>query len=209
MIKVLIADDHPLIREGIRKIIERSSDIEVAGEAQTAEELLALVPSTRFDVIILDLNMPGMGGLEAIEHLRMIYDNCRIIVLSMLPENNYAVRVLKTGAHGYLSKDKAPKVLLEAIRKVNNGGRYVSPALAEELALTISGESNQTQNTLSNRELEVMKHIASGKSIKEISNIMHLSDRTISTYRSRVLQKMQLENNAQIVTFAIKNGFVD
>ena len=135
--------------------------------------------------------------------------DCKIIVLSMLPEKDYAVSVLKKGARGYLSKEKAGDELLDAIRKVAGGGTYVSQALAEELAFLLTDNTSKAQNTLSNREFEVMKNIAVGKSIKEIANMIHLSDRTISTYRTRILQKLQLDNNAQIVNYAIKNGFID
>ena len=153
--------------------------------------------------------MPGMGGIEAIEHLTADGRDVRIVVLSMLPERDYAVRVLKAGARGYVSKGNAPKELIEAVRKVASGGRYVNQSLLDDLALAISEGTHEDISKLSNRELEVIKQLAIGKSIKEISNELHLSDRTISTYRTRIMQKLQLENNAQIVRFAIDKGIVD
>ena len=209
MIRVIIADDHPLIREGIRKMIDKSLDIEAVGEAGDAEELLALIADCSYDVIILDINMPGMGGIEAIEHLTTIDRDVRIVVLSMLPERDYAVRVLKAGARGYVSKGNAPKELIEAVRKVASGGRYVNQSLLDDLAFAISEGTHEDISKLSNREMEVMKQLAIGKSIKEISNEIHLSDRTISTYRTRILQKLHLDNNAQIVRFAITNGIIE
>lgn len=210
MIRIIITDDHPIFREGLKRIIEKTSDMVVADEASTGEELLGKVGEKNLDLLLLDIAMPGRGGLEILDQLKTTNPNLRILVLSMYPEERYAVRVLKSGAAGYLTKDKASDELIKAIRKISDGGKYVSPSLAEKWALDLElGGEKPIHESLSNREYQVMLMIASGKTLKEIVEELSLSVTTISTYRSRILKKMKLSNNAEIIYYAIKNGLVE
>ncbi|HUU30042.1 MAG TPA: response regulator transcription factor [archaeon] len=210
MIKIIIADDHPIVREGLKKILDKYSDIVVAGEAASAEELLSELRKNDYDVALLDITMPGRGGVEILGQLRVEKPDLRILVLSFHSEEHYAVRVLREGASGYLTKDKAPLELVEAIRKVAAGGKYVSPSLAEKLAFDLQeGGEKSLHGNLSNREYQVMCLIASGKTITEIAGELCLSVRTVSTYRSRILEKMKMKNNAEITHYAIKKGLVE
>jgi len=210
MIRIIITDDHPIFREGLKRIIEKTSDMVVADEASTGEELLGKVGEKNLDLVLLDIAMPGRGGLEILDQLKTTNPNLRILVLSMYPEERYAVRVLKSGAAGYLTKDEASDELIKAIRKISDGGKYVSPSLAEKWALDLElGGEKPVHESLSNREYQVMLMIASGKTLKEIVEELSLSVTTISTYRSRILKKMKLSNNAEIIYYAIKNGLVE
>ena len=210
MIRIIITDDHPIFREGLKRIIEKTSDMVVADEASTGEELLGKVGEKSLDLVLLDIAMPGRGGLEILDQLKTTNPNLRILVLSMYPEERYAVRVLKSGAAGYLTKDEASDELIKAIRKISDGGKYVSPSLAEKWALDLElGGEKPIHESLSNREYQVMLMIASGKTLKEIVEELSLSVTTISTYRSRILKKMKLSNNAEIIYYAIKNGLVE
>ncbi|HAS17434.1 MAG TPA: DNA-binding response regulator [Nitrospiraceae bacterium] len=209
MIKIIIADDHPISREGIKKIIAKSHDIIVADEAGTGEELLEKVKKNRYDVIILDVSMPGSDGLEVLRDLQNPKYRCPVLVFSMYPEEQYAVRALKAGASGYLTKGSDPEELMKAIKKVSDGGKYISMSLAEKLANDISINNEQPlHEKLSDREFQVMTMLASGKSIKAIASQLFLSVPTISTYRSRVLQKMSMKNNAELIHYAIKNNLI-
>lgn len=210
MIRIIITDDHPIFREGLKRIIEKTSDMVVADEASTGEELLGKIGEKNFDLVLLDIAMPGRGGLEILDQLKTANPNLRILVLSMYPEERYAVRVLKSGAAGYLTKDKASDELIKAIRKISDGGKYVSLSLAEKWAFDLElGGEKPLHGSLSNREYQVMLMIASGKTLKEIVEELSLSVTTISTYRSRILKKMKLSNNAEITYYAIKNGLVE
>jgi len=210
MIRIIIADDHPIVREGLKKVLEKNPDMTVADEVSTGEELINKARTNDYDVVLLDITMPGKGGLEILEQLKKEKPKLRILVLSIHPEEQYAIRVLKAGASGYLSKDKAPYELLEAIRKVAQGGKYVSASLAEKLAFEIeNGREKPLHENLSNREYQVMCLIASGKTIKNIADELSLSARTVSTYRSRILDKMKMKSNAEITHYAIKQGLVD
>lgn len=210
MIKVLIADDHPIVRQGLKQTIDHEPDMEVRGEAQTAQEVLSLVHQEPWDVVVLDISMPGRGGLEVIKELKRDNPSLPVLVLSMHPEDQYAVRVLKAGAAGYLTKETAPEALVHAIRKVVRGGKYVSPTLAEQLAMVVAEDPNRPlHETLSNREYQVLCLIASGKTVSEIAQELSLSVKTISTHRSRILEKMHMKNNAELTHYALRHGLVE
>ena len=181
----------------------------VVGEAQNAQELFALTREQAWDIAILDVSMPGRGGLEILKDLKTEYPTRPVLILSVHPEDQYAVRALKAGASGYLSKDSAPGELVIAIRKALQGGKYVSPTLAEKLAYNLAPEVDRSPHELlSDREFQVLCRIASGKTVGEIADEMALSVKTISTYRTRILQKMNLRNNAELTHYAIQNGLV-
>jgi len=210
MIKILIADDHPVVRKGLREIIEETSDMKVADEASNGQEVLAKVFKKDFDVVLLDISMPGRSGLDILKELKSQLPKLAVLVLSIHPEEQYAVQVLKAGASGYLTKKSAPEELVTALRKVSTGGKYVSPSLAEKLASALeTGIEKPPHETLSAREYEVMRKIALGKTVNEIAGELFLSPKTISTYRSRILEKMGIKNNAELIRYAIKNRLVD
>ncbi len=210
MIKILIADDHPVVRKGLREIIEETSDMKVVDEASNGQEVLAKVFKKDFDVVLLDISMPGRSGLDILKELKSQLPNLTVLVLSIYPEEQYAVQVLKAGASGYLTKKSAPEELVTALHKVSAGGKYVSPSLAEKLASALeTGIEKPLHETLSAREYEVMRKIALGKTVTEIARELFLSPKTISTYRTRILEKMRLKNNAELIRYAIKNRLVD
>jgi two-component system invasion response regulator UvrY len=210
MIKILIADDHPVVRKGLREIIEETSDMEVADEASNGQEVLAKVFKKDFDVVLLDISMPGRSGLDILKELKSQLPKLAVLVLSIHPEEQYALQVLKAGASGYLTKKSAPEELVTALRKVSAGGKYVSPSLAEKLASALeTGIEKPPHETLSAREYEVMRKIALGKTVTEIARELFLSPKTISTYRSRILEKIGIKNNAELIRYAIKNRLVD
>jgi two-component system, NarL family, invasion response regulator UvrY len=209
MIKILIADDHAIVREGLKQIVADTSDMVVAGEAMDGQEVLEQVRKEDWDLILLDISMPGRGGIDTLKELKIEKPKLPVLVLSMYPEEQYAVRALKAGASGYLTKESAPEELIEAIRKVSRGGKYISPSLAESLAFHVGGDVERAlHETLSNREYQVMLMIASGKTVKEIADELSLSVKTISTNRVRALRKMGMKNNSEITYYAIKHGLV-
>jgi two-component system invasion response regulator UvrY len=209
MIKILIADDHAIVREGLKQIVAETTDIVVADEASSGLEVLKKVWDTEYDVVILDISMPGKDGVDILKQLKSQNPHLPILVLSMHPEEQYAIRVLKAGAAGYLTKESAPTDLITAIRKVATGRKYVSSSLAEKLALDLERDTEKPlHETLSDREYQVMCMIASGKRAKEIAEGLCLSVKTISTYRSRILEKMKMKNNAEVMHYAIKHGLV-
>jgi len=210
MLKIIIADDHPIVREGLKKVLEKSSNMSVVAEAGTGEELLSKIRETDCDAVLLDISMPGRGGLDVLEQLKIERPKLPILVLSMHSEEHYAVRVLKAGASGYLTKDKAPYELIKAIDKISAGGKYVSPSLAEKMAFDLEYDKEKPlHESLSNREFQVMCLIATGKTVSEIGQDLALDVRTISTYRSRILEKMKMKNNAEITHYVIKNNILD
>ena len=210
MIKILIADDHPVVRKGLREIIEENYDMLVAAEASNGQGVLEKALKKEFDVVVLDISMPGRSGLEVLKQLKRERPKLSVLILSIHPEEHYAVRVLKAGASGYLTKESVPDELIKAIRKISTGRKYVSSTLAEKLAFDLeSGGEKLAHEKLSDREYEVMCLIASGKTLKEIAEKLCLSAKTISTYRSRILEKMKMKNNAELTHYAIKNNLVD
>jgi two-component system invasion response regulator UvrY len=209
MIRILIADDHTIVREGLKQIISDVTGMEVAGEATNGHEVLDKIKDGGFDVVLLDLSMPGKSGLETLKEIRIVGQSLPVLILTMHPEEQYAVRVLKAGASGYLTKESAPDELITAIRKVTKGGKYISPSLAERLAYNLEIDNNRpVHETLSDREYQVFCKIASGNTISEIAEEMSLSVKTISTYRSRILEKMGMKSNAELTYYAIKNQLV-
>jgi len=207
MIKTIIADDHTIVREGLKQILNETDDVSVSGEAKNGGELLKKLRREIFDVVVLDISMPGSNGLDALKQIKIISPDLPVLVLSMHPEEQYAVRALKAGAAGYLAKDSASEELLKAIRKIAAGGKYVSPSLAEKLAVDLDVDRERPlHETLSDREYQVLCMIASGRTVKEVAEELSLSVKTVSTYRSRILDKMHMANNAQLTHYAIENG---
>jgi two-component system, NarL family, invasion response regulator UvrY len=208
-IRLLIGDDHAVVRKGMKQILAETRDIVVADEAGNGREVLEKVQKDDFDMVLLDISMPGRDGLEVLKELKSLRPKLPVLMLSMYPEEQYAVRSLRSGASGYLTKDSAPDELISAIRKVSTGGKYVSASLAEKLAHKLGADmENPLHEALSDREYQVMCMIASGKAVKEIGEELSLSVKTVSTYRSRILNKMRLKGNAELTRYAIDNKLV-
>jgi len=209
MIKVLVADDHAIIREGLKRILE-GSDVQVVAEAATGPETLEMARKSRPDIVLLDVSMPGGDGLETAKDLKRLNPKVRVLMLTVHPEDSFAVRCLTQGADGYMTKDAAPEQLIQALRRIQMGGKYISPNLAERLALNLGeGADRPAHDALSARELAVMRRIASGKTVSEIAAELNLSVKTISTYRHRILEKMNLRNNSEIIRYAVGEGLTD
>ena len=210
MTKILLVDDHEVVRDGIKKIFDEQPDAVFFGQAGTAVEALVLARADDWDVVVLDLSLGARSGLEVLKELNQIRPRLPVLILSMHSEEQYARRAFKGGAAGYITKDSPRTELLKAIKKVSKGGRYLSPALAETLVFDIErGTDSPPHAALSDREFEVMKLIASGRKVTEIAGILSLSDKTISTYRTRILEKMNMKTNAEIIRYAIQNKLVD
>jgi two-component system invasion response regulator UvrY len=210
MIKILIADDHAIVREGLKQIVAETTDMVVADEASAGHEVLAKVSEKEFDVLVLDITMPGTNGLDVLKQLKSQKSDLPVLVLSIHPEEQYAVRVLRAGAAGYLTKESAPDELITAIRKVSMGRKYVTPSLAEKLAFDLEpGAEKPLHEFLSDREYQVLCMIASGKTAAEIAEELFLSKKTISTYRSRIVEKMKMKSNAELIHYAIKHKLVE
>jgi two-component system, NarL family, invasion response regulator UvrY len=208
--KVLVADDHAVVREGIKRILTQDDAIEVVAEAADGSAALDRVHEMDPDVVVLDMSMPGRGGLETLQEIKRRWPRMGVLVLSMHPEDQYAVRVLREGADGYLSKDSAADELINAIHKIHGGGKYVSSSVAERLALTVErGFEGAPHERLSTREFQVLSMIAQGRTVTEIGVELSLSVKTVSTYRTRVLEKMGMKSNADLTYYAIKNGLID
>jgi len=209
MIRLLIADDHPVVREGLRRIVADDPGLQVVGEAVDGDGVLALILRQPTDVVLLDVSMPGPGFLQVLERLRAEHPGVKVLVLSVHPEEQYAVRALRAGAAGYLTKDHSPEQLIEAIRRVHRGGKYVSPTLAERLATDLAaGGPQAAHELLSHREYDVLCLLGSGRTVKEISAELDLSPKTVSTYRARLLEKMRLTGNADLVRYAARHGLI-
>jgi two-component system invasion response regulator UvrY len=210
MLRLLIADDHPVFRRGLKQIIAETADMVVGGEAADGHEALSLARTGHYDVVLLDITMPTKDGLDVLAVLNKERPAVPVLVLSMHPEEQFAVRALRSGASGYLTKESAPDELLAAIRKVSSGGKYVTASLAEQL-VSIVGASGETSahDALTAREYQVMCLIASGKTVSEAARELSLSVKTVSTYRARILEKLHVENNAQLIRYAIQSQLVE
>jgi len=207
VLKILVVDDHPVVRRGLKQILTEEADIGVVGEAQKSSEVFDLVRTHDWDAVVLDIAMPGRGGLDILKELKREHPQLPVLVLSMYPEDQFAVRALKEGAAGYMNKECAPDELIGAIRKIIRGGKYVSPALAEKLAFMMDSQT-PLHDSLSTREYQVLLMLASGKTLSEIAEEMSLSIKTIATYRARILEKMKMKNNAELIRYAIKHNLV-
>ena len=210
MIRILIADDHAILRRGLKEILVAEFKDAIFAEAGNAQEVLTNVRRQAWDLVILDITMPGRSGLDLLRDLKQLQPELPVLVLSMHPEDQYAKRVLRSGAAGYMNKETAPKELVTAIRKVLAGGRYVSAALAEKLASDLSADSARLPHErLSDREFEILRMIASGKTVSQIAEELHLSVTTVSTHRARILEKMDMANNAELMRYAMINALID
>jgi len=206
MIRVLIADDHPIVRQGLRQILSETPDIVLAGEAVNGQEALDQVRVGGWDILVLDITMPDRNGFDILKELKHEQPNLPVLVLSIHSEEQLAVRVLRAGASGYLTKENAPAELVKAIRKVVSGGKYISPDLAETLAFGLDVAADRPRHELlSDREFQVLQLIANGKTLSEMAEALMLSPKTVSTYRARLLEKMNLKTNAELVRYAIEN----
>jgi two-component system invasion response regulator UvrY len=210
MIRVLIADDHPLIRRGLRQILSETSDIVVAGEAEDCASALHRLSKKKYDVVILDISMPGRGGIDVLTRIKDKNPNLPVLILSIHPEEQYAIRAIRVGASGYLTKNCEPDELLRAVRKVASGGKYIQETVAQKLAIDISSKtSNPPHDSLSNREYEVLRKIAAGKTVSVIASEMSLSVKTISTYRTRILEKMNMRNSAELTRYCFEHNLIE
>lgn len=210
MIRVLLADDHAIVRAGLKEILAETGDIVVAGEAANGQEVIAQVRTREFDVAVLDLSMPGRSGIELIRQVKSERPRLRVLVLTMHAEDQYAVRALKAGASGYLTKESAADQLVAAIRRIAAGGAYVTPETAERLALEASTPSATAPHArLSDREFQVLLMIARGASVTEIARALSLSVKTVSTHKSRILEKMGLANQAELIRYALEHKLLD
>ncbi|WP_420263714.1 response regulator [Candidatus Magnetominusculus dajiuhuensis] len=210
MIKILLVDDHPIVREGIIKILHRQPDIETVIEAETSKEALSHLKTSQFNVVILDISLPDKNGLLTLEQIKHDYPGLPVLILSMYTEEEYAIQSLKLGASGYLTKKALPDELLKAIQKIAAGGKYITATLAEKLACELDRKSDKPlYKYLTNREFHVMEMIVAGRTPKEIAELLTLSVRTINTYRSNIMEKLQLRNNAELVRYAIENKLFD
>ena len=206
-IKVLVADDHEIVRQGLKTIISEHSDLSIAGEAENGNQVLKIVKKTKVDVVLLDFDMPEKNGLDTLIELKALYPKLPVMILSIFPEDHYGTRFLKAGASGYLQKSSATDQLIDAIRKVFNGGKYISSALTDKLVTGLNKDKEQfLHESLTDREFQVFRLLATGKKLKEMADELCLSINTISTYRSRILQKMDMKSNADVIRYAIENG---
>ncbi|HSL89635.1 MAG TPA: response regulator transcription factor [Ignavibacteriaceae bacterium] len=208
-LKIFIADDHLLIREGLKKLLLYETDLNIVGEADNPDDTISFITQNDVDILILDINLPGKSGLDILKQLKMFKPDLHVLILSMYPEEQYAERSLKAGAAGYLTKESATDELINAIRKVAKGGKYISNKLAEKLIFRKNYENELPYESLSDREFQVLKLMAKGKQQVEIANELNLSTSTINTYRSRILEKLGLKTNAELIHYALDNKLVD
>jgi DNA-binding NarL/FixJ family response regulator len=209
MIKVLIADDHAVVRRGLRQILAETQDIMVGGEAATAQEALVLARQDRWNAIILDISLPGGSGIELLRELHKELPRLPVLVLTIHSADQYAVRAIKAGAAGFLTKESAPDKLVDAVRKIAGGGRYISADIAEALASALAGDTSEAPHeALSDRELEVLKLLASGRTVSQVAADLSLSVKTVSTHRTRILKKMNMHTNAELMQYAMRARLV-
>ena len=209
-LRILIVDDHPMVRQGIRQTLADTLEIEAIGEASTPQEALNLVRQREWDAVILDIGLPGRGGLEVLKDIKQEAPRLQVLVLSMHSEDQYAVRAIRAGAAGYLTKEAGPAKLVDAIRKIAAGGRYISAEVAERLAVELTIDPTQPLHALlSDREFDVLRLIASGQTVGDIAERLALSVKTVSTYRARILQKMRLRNNAELMRYVLTNRLLE
>ena len=207
MLRLLIADDHALVRHGLRQIVAETDDLEVVAEAPNGNEALRLLREHEVDVVLLDVTMPDRNGIDVLKQIRREFGKLPVLLLTMHSEDEFGVRALKAGASGYLTKDSAPAQLVTAIRQVASGRKYISAALAEELANRVGGDATDAPHeALSDREFQTLRYIAAGKSLSEIAEALSLSPKTVSVYRARLLEKLSLRNNAELMRYALQNG---
>ncbi len=210
MIRALVADDHAVVRRGLAEVLSEASDIVVQGEARSCQEALEKIRQDDWDVVVLDLNFPDGSGLDVLREVKRERPKLPVLILTICSEDQFAVRALRSGASGYLTKESAPEELIQAVRKVVAGGRYVSPGLAERLALMMGQDADRpAHDQLSEREYQVFRLLAGGRIVSQIAEELHLSVKTISTYRSRVLEKMDLRTNAELIVYAVRNHLVE
>jgi len=210
MISVMIADDHAIVRQGLKQILSETDDIKVTGEAETGFQAVKIARQQDFDVMLLDISLPDRNGIEILKQVKKDRPNLAVLMLSMHNEHEFAIRALKAGASGYLNKQSAPAQLVVAIRQVAMGDKYVSPVVAQELANIVNSDLDKPlYATLSDREYQTLCFIAAGKTLSEISTEMFLSPKTVSVYRARLLEKLKLTNNSELIRYAIKNKLVD
>ena len=210
MIKILIADDHAVVRQGLKQIITDELDMTAAGEAGTGAQILNLIGKEDFNVIILDITLPGgKSGLDLLPEIKNLRPLVKILILSMHAEEQFAIRALKSGASGYITKQSAPTELIKAIRKVQAGGRYISQSIAEQLAFFYTDDDKPLHEKLSDREFQVLRMIATGRTLREIADELNISEKTVSTYRTRILEKMNMARNAELIRYAVQNKLVD
>jgi two-component system, NarL family, invasion response regulator UvrY len=210
MIRVLVADDHTIVREGLKQILAKSGDLEVAGEAANGNDVLKMVREQEWDVLVTDMSMPGRNGIELIRLVKEARPKLPVLVLSMYGEEQYAVRAIRAGASGYLNKESASEQLVAAIRKIAGGGVHVSATVAEALFNSVrGGHGVQPHEQLSDREFQVLRLIAGGKSVSDIAAALNLSPKTVSTHKTRILEKMRMSNQAELIRYAIEHRLVD
>ena len=210
MIRLVLADDHTIVREGLKQLLIAAGDLAVVGEAQNGHEVMERVRELDFDLLLLDMSMPGKSGIELIKQVRAEKPKLRILVLSMHEEHQYAVRAIRAGAAGYLTKESATRQLVDAIRKVASGGAFISAEVAQQLALgAMPDAKGPLHGTLSDREFQVFKLIAEGKSVSDIAERLNLSVKTVSTHKSNILQKMNMSTQAELIRYAINERLVD
>ena len=210
MIRIVLADDHTIVREGLKQLLAAAGDLEVVGEAQNGHEAMERVRTLDFDVLLLDMSMPGKSGIELIKHVKSEKPKLRVLVLSMHEETQYAVRAIKAGASGYVTKDSAGTQLVTAIRRVAGGGAFITPEVAEQLALgAMPGAEGPAHQRLSDREFEVFQLLVAGETVTDIASKLNLSGKTVSTHKARLMEKLGIDNQADLVRYAMKHGLSD
>lgn len=206
MIKIIIADDHPIVREGLKRIIDECSDMDCVGEAANSEEVINRCREKKVDVLLLDISMPGAGFLDTLQRIKTKYPSLHVLVLSIHPEEQYAIRAIRAGAAGYLTKNHTPEQLAEAIRQVYAGHKYITSKVAQELITTLeNGKETELHKNLSNREFQILCMLGEGKQLTEIASLLSLSPKTIGTYRDRILDKLKLKSTGELIRYAVEH----